>query len=52
MTSPEMIAEMATELVRALEVTMNASATQALRQEAYTAYEHFKVMIILIVVFQ
>ena len=43
MTTPEMIADMAAELVRALEITMNASASQALRQEAYTAYERFKV---------
>ncbi|KAL0274098.1 UNVERIFIED_CONTAM: hypothetical protein PYX00_006610 [Menopon gallinae] len=42
MATPEMISDMAAELVRALEVTMNPMATQALRQEAYTAYEHFK----------
>lgn len=43
MATPEMISEMAAELIRALEVTMNPSANQSLRQEAYTAYEHFKV---------
>lgn len=45
MASPEMISEMSKELVRALEVTMNPSATHVSRQEAYTAYENFKVII-------
>lgn len=45
MASPEMISKITQDLIRALEITMDPLATQASRQEAYTAYEHFKVNI-------
>lgn len=43
MATAEMITKLASELVRALEVTMDPTAVHAHRQEAYTAYEQFKV---------
>jgi len=44
MATPEMISEMAVEMVRALKVTMDPTALQLHRQQAYTAYEQFKVI--------
>ena len=44
MATPEMIDQITGELIRALEITMNPVAEQSARQEAYTAYENFKVI--------
>lgn len=43
MATPELINEISKELIRAIEVTMSPTASHAARQEAYTAYEQFKV---------